>query len=96
MSTQQADTDMIDAVNYRDQAKLDAVADIDATAANIQSVLQTWQSTIFPAVHEPEVQSTLTPNDSLTIAAQSKLTDINLGGLSTCKVDPKLEAGNWI
>ncbi|KAF8224084.1 hypothetical protein L208DRAFT_1313462 [Tricholoma matsutake] len=29
------------------------------------------------------------------MAAQNKLTYVNLGGLSTCKVDP-LRAGNWI
>jgi hypothetical protein len=47
------------------------------------------------AVQEPVVQSPYTPSGSLTLAAQSKLTDVNLGGLSTCKIDP-LKAGNWI
>ena len=58
MFTQQANTDMID-----------AVANIDAMVTHIQSVLQSQEPTNFPAVHEPKVQSPFTPNDSLTIAA---------------------------
>jgi hypothetical protein len=33
--------------------------------------------------------------ESLTLTVQDKLTDVNLGRLSTCKID-LLKAGNWI
>ena len=64
MSTQHADTDMIDAVDNRDQAELDAIANIDVMMTHIQSVLQSQQPTIFLAVHVPKVQSPYTPNSS--------------------------------
>ena len=92
MSAQQTDAEIEEAVDYSEQAKRVPIAEIDSVAIQIPLMSQ---SQIYTATHEPNVQSTYTPNDSLMITAQNKLTDINLGGLSSCKVDP-LKAGNWI
>ena len=92
MASQQQDADMVDAVNYRDQAKAEHAAEIDLTATQMPL---TSQLQIFQSVHEPAVQSLYTPKSSLTLAGQNKLTNVNLGGLSMCKVD-HLRVGNWI
>jgi hypothetical protein len=59
--------------------------------------LQAWQPIIIQtsaATQEPAAQSSI-DRESLTLTVQDKLTDVNLGGLSTCKSD-LLKAGNWI
>ena len=92
MSAQQPDAEMEEVVDYGKQAKQEPIAKIDPMATQIPLMSQ---SQIYTAMHEPNVQSTYTPNDSLVITAQNKFTDVNLGRLSSCKVDP-LKAGNWI
>ena len=98
MSTQQADAEYDETLDYGDQVEQEPVADIDPTATHYQSVLQSWQPTIIQsstAVQEPVLQPPNTLNGSFTLATQSKLMDVNLGGLSMCKINP-LKACNWI
>lgn len=98
MSTQQADAEYNETLDYEEPVEQEPIAEIDPTAMHYSSAPQPRQpTTLHPstAVQEPAVQSPYTPSGSLTLAAQSKITDVNLGGLSMCKIDP-LKAGNWI
>jgi hypothetical protein len=98
MSIKQADEDLMDTLDYKEPVEQEPVANIVQTAVHTPSILQSRQPTITQpsmAVQELVVQSPSTPSGTLTLAAQSKHTDINLGGLSTCKIDP-LKAGSWI
>ena len=100
MSTQQTDAEYIETLDYEEpvEQEPEPVADTDLTATHYSSVPQPRQPTITQpsiAVQEPVVRSPYTSSGSLTLAAQSKLTDVNLGGLSTCKINP-LKASNWI
>jgi gag-polypeptide of LTR copia-type len=94
MSVQQAD-ELMDAVDYEDPNEQELLADIGSDATPGFPYAQPQQPTIIQpslAIQGPVTQS---PSNSLTLTAQSKLTDVNLGGLSTCKID-LLKAGNWI
>jgi gag-polypeptide of LTR copia-type len=100
MSTQQSNAEFIETLDYEEpvEQEPEPIANVVPTAVHTPSVLQPWQPTIMQpsiAVQEPVVQSPYTPSGSLTLAAQSKLTDVNLGGLSMCKINP-LKASNWI
>src|SRR5271156_4169704 len=94
MSTQQVDDELNETLDYEDPIEQELVADEDPNEIHYQSRQPTvLQPSI--ALQEPVMPTTYTPSGSLTLAAQSKLTDVNLGGLSMCKIDP-LKAGNWI
>src|SRR5271154_5020542 len=97
MSTQQMDIDFNETLDYEDPVEQEPIDFIDPNAIHYQSVPHSRQPTIQPstAVQEPVIQSPFTPSGTLTLAAQSKLTDVNLGRLSMCKID-LLKAGNWI
>src|ERR1700678_980292 len=97
MSAQEADSAYIEPLDYEDSAEqepyIDTIMDevTEPPAAQPQQTPSVQPSTAVP----PTAQSPTLAQESLTQAAQSKLTDVNLGGLSTCKIDP-LKAGNWI
>ena len=100
MSTQQTDAEFNETLDYEEpvEQEPEPVSNTDLTVTHYSSVPQPWQPTILQpsiAVQEPVVWSPYTPSASLTLAAQSKLMDVNLGGLSMCKID-LLKAGNWI
>src|SRR5271156_2584568 len=94
MSTQQVDDELNETLDYKDPIEQELIANVDPNEIHYQSRQPTViQPSIAP--QELVIQSSYTPSGSLTLAAQSKLTDVNLGGLSTCKID-LLKAGNWI
>jgi hypothetical protein len=97
MSAQEADSAYIEPLDYEDSAEqepyIDTIMDevTEPTVAQPQQTPSVQPSSAVP----PTAQSLTLAQESLTQAAQSKLTDVNLGGLSKCKIDP-LKAGNWI
>ena len=65
MSTQQADAEFDETLDYGDQVEQEPVANIDPTATHYQSVPQSWQPTIIQpstAIQEPVIQPPYTPS----------------------------------
>ena len=98
MSAQEADNTYNEPLDYEDPAEQEPYVDTIMDEATEPPVAQPQQTpSVQPSTAVPQTAQSLTlAQESLTQAAQSKLTDVNLGGLSTCKIDPLKAGKSWI
>ena len=97
MSAQEADNTYNEPLDYEDSAEQEPYIDTIMDEVTEPPVAQPQQTpSVQPSSAVPPTAQSLTlAQESLTQADQSELTDVNLGKISTCKIDP-LKAGNWI